>query len=239
MSELQINTTQNVKISFEASSLGERLAAFFIDMTIIVIYYMFVVNKYGFFDELDQWSNIAIRSLLWLPIFFYSVVQEIILEGQTIGKRILKIKVVKIDGYQASFTDYLVRWFFRIPDIYLLGIGFFVLAFNKKAQRLGDMAAGTAVITLRDKVTIKNTILENLKDDYKPTYPAVIKLSDNDARIIKETFIKARKIKDYKTLIKLRSKILEVTEIKGSKHNNDVKFIDTVLKDYNYYTQNM
>ncbi len=239
MSELQINTTQNVKISFEASNLGERLGAFFIDMIIIIIYYSLVVSKYGFYEELDQWSNIAIRSLLWLPIFFYSVVQEIILEGQTIGKRILKIKVVKIDGYQASFTDYLVRWFFRIPDVYLLGLGFFILAFSKKTQRLGDMAAGTAVITLRDRVTIKNTILENLKEDYKPTYPTVIRLSDNDARIIKETFITARKTKDYQTLIKLRSRILEVTEIKGTKDNNDLKFIDTVLKDYNYYTQNM
>jgi hypothetical protein len=66
----------------------------------------------------------------------------------------------------------------------------------------------------------------------------VIKLSDNDARIIKETFKTAIRLNDYKTLIKLRSKILEVTDIK-SVHVSDKDFIDTVLKDYNFYTQNM
>ena len=69
-------------------------------------------------------------------------------------------------------------------------------------------------------------------------YPSVIKLSDNDARIIKETFKTASKFNDFKTLIKLRSKILEVTDIK-SVHKSDKEFIDVILKDYNFYTQNM
>ena len=83
--------------------------------------------------------------------------------------------------------------------------------FSKKQQRLGDMAAGTAVIALKDKVNISHTILEHLKNDYKPTYPNVIKLSDNDARIIKDTFTVAKASKDYQTLIKLRNKLIEVT----------------------------
>jgi hypothetical protein len=60
----------------------------------------------------------------------------------------------------------------------------------------------------------------------------VIKLSDNDARVIKETFKTAVKFNDYKTLIKLRSKIKEVTDIK-SMHTTDKKFIDAILKGYN------
>ena len=111
--------------------------------------------------------------------------------------------------------------------------------FNKKLQRIGDMAAGTAVIALKDKVNISHTILENLKDNYKPTYPNVIKLSDNDARIIKDTFTNARASKDYPTLIKLKNKLVEVVEIKDVKQKTDIEFIDVILKDYNYYTQNM
>lgn len=71
-----------------------------------------------------------------------------------------------------------------------------------------------------------------------PTYPSVIKLSDNDIRIIKETYKTASKFNDYKTLIKLRSKILEVTQIK-SVHKSEKDLISIVLKDYNYYTQHM
>ncbi len=239
MSDLQINTTQNVKIKFVASNIGERLAAFFIDFSIIIIYYAVVFVNFIGFNDLDQWSVIALKSLALLPIFFYSLIQEIIMNGQTIGKRLLKLKVVKIDGYQTSISDYLIRWIFRIPDIYVFGIGFFVLAFNKKNQRLGDIAAGTSIISLKSKASLKNTILEHLKSDYKPSFPQVIKLSDNDARIIKSTFLKAAKSNDFKTLIKLRTKIIEVTGIKNKTFNNDKYFIDTVLKDYNYYTQNM
>ncbi|MFI1772348.1 RDD family protein [Thalassobellus citreus] len=239
MSELQINTTQNVKIKFSAVGAGERLLAFIIDMA-IKIGYMLVLNwTFDVFDNMDEWSQMAINTVLSFPVMFYTLVLESLLEGQTIGKKALNIRVVKIDGYQASFSDYVVRWFFRIADIYIFGLGFFVILFNKKQQRLGDMAAGTAVIALKDKVTINHTILENLKSDYKPTYPNVIKLSDNDARIIKDTFTVARASRDFQTLIKLRKKLIEVVQIKEVKQKTDMEFIDVILKDYNYYTQDM
>ena len=239
MSELQINTTQNVKINFTAAGVGERLLAFIIDSAIKIGYLLVLNWTFGAFENMDEWSQIAINTVLGFPVMFYTLALEALLEGQTIGKRALKIKVVKIDGYQASLSDYAVRWFFRIVDIYIFGLGFFVILFNKKLQRIGDMAAGTAVIALKDKVNISHTILENLKDNYKPTYPNVIKLSDNDARIIKDTFRTARVAKDYQTLIKLKNKLVEVVGIKDIKQKSDIEFIDVILKDYNYYTQNM
>lgn len=238
MAELQINTTQNVKINFTAAGAGERLLAFIID-SIIKIGYLTILNMtVGAFQDMDQWSQIGINTVLGLPVVFYTLALESLMEGQTIGKRIMNIRVVKIDGYQASLADYGVRWFFRIVDIYILGLGFFVIIFSKRSQRLGDMAAGTSVILLKDKVNISHTILEELHDNYKPTYPTVIKLSDNDARIIKETFTMAKSTNDYQTLIKLRNKITEVIGVKAI-NGNDIQFIDTILKDYNYYTQGM
>ena len=239
MSELQINTTQNVKINFNASGAGERLLAFIIDWAIKVGYLLVLSFVFDAFSSMDTWSLIGLNTLLSFPVIFYTLGLELYFQGQTIGKKVLKIRVVKIDGYQASLADYVVRWFFRIADVYLFGLGFFVMLFNKKTQRIGDMAAGTAVISLKENVNINHTIIENLKDDYKPTYPTVIKLSDNDARIIKDTFTAAKTTKDYKTLIKLRNKIVEVAGIKEVKQKNDIDFIDVILKDYNYYTQNM
>ena len=239
MPELQINTTQNVIITYTAAGAGERLLAFIIDMVIKVGYLMILGSIFDVFENMDEWSQIGINTILSLPVIFYTLILELFLDGQTLGKKALSIRVVKIDGYQASIPDYVIRWFFRIVDIYILGLGFFFIAFSKKSQRIGDIVAGTAVISLKCTIKISHTILENLKEGFVPTYPSVIKLSDNDARIIKNTFTVAKKTNDYKTLIKLRNKIIEVAEIKDNRHSNDIAFIDAVLKDYNYYTQDM
>lgn len=248
MVELQINTTQNVNINFTAASVGERILAYGIDWIIkiayIIVVYQLVFNLFRV-DELiahmDNWSKIAIYISFYLPVVLYTLIFETLLDGQTPGKRILKIKVVKIDGYQASLADFLIRWFFRIIDLNMMSgvVALIAIITSNKNQRLGDMTAGTSVIALKNKVNINHTILENLKDDYKPTYPNVIKLSDNDARIIKDTFMTAKASKDYQTLIKLRQKLIEVVEIKEMKQKTDIEFIDVILKDYNYYTQNM
>lgn len=247
MSQLSINTTQNVVINFTAASVGERIGAYVLDLLVKVAY--FIIVFYVFFsffkidrwlNQLDNWSQAAVYMLFFLPIAFYSLVQEALLEGQTLGKKLVKIKVVKIDGYQAGFGDYLIRWLFRVIDISIGSgiIGLITMVVNSKTQRLGDISAGTAVITLKNKVTINSTILEEIGQEYQPRYPLVIKLSDNDARIIKETFQNAMKTADFVVLNKLTAKIEQVTGIKNDLGSTQ-EFIRTVLKDYNYYTQNM
>ncbi|WP_269227640.1 RDD family protein [Flavobacterium eburneipallidum] len=247
MSELSITTTQNVTINFQAASVGQRMAAGALDFLIkaayvISVFYVFF-NKLGvdrMLNSVDMWSRVAVIIMFFFPVMIYSVTLESILEGQTIGKKLMKIKVVKIDGYQGGFGDYLIRWIFRIIENNIMGglIGLIAMATNKKVQRMGDMAAGTAVITLKSNISINNTILEEIGDAYKPTYPLVIKLSDNDMRIIKDTFLVAEKTDDDYTILKLSKKIENVTGI-TNQSGNPTDFIKTVLKDYNFYTQNM
>lgn len=247
MSELTINTTQNVNINFKAASVGERMFASMLDFLIkmaygIVVFYVFfyLFGISVILNSVDMWSRMAIILFFFFPVLIYSLTLESIFEGQTIGKKLLKIKVVKIDGYQAGFGDYLIRWLFRIIENNMLGglIGLISMIMSKKVQRMGDMAAGTAVITLKSKITIDSTILEEIGDAYLPIYPLVIKLSDNDMRIIKDTFLIAEKKKDMETIEKLTKKIESVTGI-SNQSGSEIDFIRTVLKDYNFYTQNM
>lgn len=246
MNQLSITTTQNVNINFSAASVGDRMLGQVLD-TLVKIAFVIVVSYsleyFGiekFLQFEDQWSNAAVMILIYSPVIIYSLILESLWEGQTIGKKIMKMKVIKIDGYQASFGDYLIRWLFRNVDVLIGGgiIGLIFIATNKKNQRLGDMAAGTAVISLKNKININHTILQELDNDYVPVHPEVIKLSDNDMRIIKDTFEACLKSKDYVTISKMRKKIIDVTGLKYDS-NTDVEFIRTVLKDYNYYTRNM
>lgn len=234
-----------MNISFTAASVGDRILAALADLLVKVAYFVivFIVILNGLditdrISQLDNWSAGAIYMTLMLPWVFYTLVQESLFEGQTLGKRLLKIKVVKIDGYQASFAEYMIRWFFRLVDIWMFnGIPAIIsVAVTGKSQRFGDMAAGTSVITLKNKINISHTILEEIGGEYVPIYPLVIKLSDNDMRIIKETFTTAQARSDFETIHKLVRKIETVTGMKNQSGNNP-DFIRTVLKDYNFYTR--
>ena len=126
MSELTINTTQNVTINFTAASIGHRMLAFGIDLLIMTAY-IITVYLFLYYTTIleriqgwDGWSQMAVQSIIFLPVMFYSLIFETFFEGQSIGKKLVRIKVVKIEGYQSSFGDYLIRWLFRMIDVVVL-----------------------------------------------------------------------------------------------------------------------
>ncbi|MFL9834535.1 RDD family protein [Chryseobacterium terrae] len=245
MSQIAINTSQNVNINFITASIGERIVAFIIDALIqfaylVAVYYIFfsILNLGYILNDLDYWSQKTIVIVLTFPVSVYSLVLESLMEGQTPGKKVMKIRVVKIDGYQASFGDYLIRWVFRLIDItFFCIVGLISMIVSKNNQRLGDIASGTAVISLKNNINISHTILENINQDYIPTFPQVIGLSDNDMRIIKDNYLKAMRIDDRQVITKLSDKIKSILKLEVDPTKmTERQFIGIVIKDYNYYT---
>lgn len=245
MNLIAINTSQNVNIDFTTAGIGERFVAFLIDSIIkmafiATIFYLFmrVLNIDQFAENWDSWTVYAFIILISSPVLFYTLMLESLMEGQTFGKRIMKIKVVKIDGYQAGFIDYFMRWIFRLVDIWsnFGAVGLITAIASQHHQRLGDLASGTAVISLSNKVNISHTILEELKQDYIPTFPQVVLLSDNDMRIIKENYQRAISARDGSIISKLSIKIKETIKLDKTIDYTDSQFVNIVIKDYNYYT---
>lgn len=245
MAQIDINTSQNVNLSFTVANIGERLLAFIIDTVIkvilgfIIAYILFKFLRLdNFIKGWDQFSIMGFYAIISSPFILYPLIFESLMEGQTPGKKVFKIKVVKVDGFQASFSDYLIRWIFRLIDFGFFFIpGLISMTVNKYNLRLGDIASGTAVISLKNDINISHTILEKIDSDYIPTFPQVISLTDNDVRIIKENFVNAKNGQDRQIITKLANKILETLKL----NRDDIpltesKFIDTIIKDYNFYT---
>ncbi|WP_374441699.1 RDD family protein [Epilithonimonas sp.] len=246
MNPIAINTSQNVNVNFTLAGVSERILAFFIDWLIkgtfiFIIYWLLrnILDYNDFTRDMDSWSIGAFLFIIMFPVYVYTLVLESLMEGQTFGKKLMKIKVVKIDGYQASFGDYLMRWILRLVDIYSNSgiVAIITMVVSKNHQRLGDIATGTAVISLKNNVNISHTILENLKEDYVPTFPQVILLSDNDVRIIKENFQKALKADDRQIITRLSNKIKDILKVEiDPRDYTERQFINIVIKDYNFYT---
>lgn len=243
MSNLHIKTTQNINLFFTTASIGERMFAYAVDLLIQTAYFVVVfliLAKIFYFNIFEQ-SQETIRTsllLISLPAMFYSLILEYTLGGQTLGKMLLRIKVVKIDGYQAGFFDYFVRWIFSIVDVHMAFVpGLVAMISTKHTRRLGDLAAGTAVISEKSKLNISSTILMDVAEEYNPHFSRnqIMLFSDDDIRIIKSN----HEMKDNKQLALIRQKIATrictVMNIRNE-FTSDTLLIDTFLKDYNFHT---
>ncbi|MEP5255131.1 MAG: RDD family protein [Winogradskyella arenosi] len=238
MDEFQIETAQNVGINQNVASIGDRMLGYLIDSAIILIYTIGVIWLLMILD-LDMAELWPLYLLVSLPAFLYYVLLETFFNGQTVGKSLLKTRVVKIDGSPPSFANYFVRWILRIIDVALTsgGIAAFTILIKGNGQRLGDMAAGTTVISEKQNLTIDDTLIKELPDNYVPTYSQVTVFSDKDMQSIKLLYNEALRKGQHNIILNLHHRLIKVLAIETDE--KPVDFVAKVIKDYNYYTQNM
>lgn len=232
MDTIKIDTTQNVEIEQTIASVGERIAATLLDMIFLLGYVLLTGIIAGGFNY--GWM----LYLVYIPVALYNLLCELFMNGQSLGKKILKIKVVKIDGTAASFSSYFLRWILRMVEVLCMfgSLALIVIILNRKGQRLGDIAANTTVIRLRNN-SLKETIYTNIPDNYTLTYPEVSKLTVDDIYTIKEvlTLLKSTTNKNLQTLY-IADKAKEAIEQKLNIISNQKtgSFFQTILYDFNF-----
>src|SRR5665648_1019312 len=113
MDILKIDTLQNIDIEQPIASIGERIAATLLDMLFIMSYTMIVAFIAG-----DLHSK-TLMVIALIPASLYSIVSELAMNGQSWGKKILKIKVVKTDGTVTTFSSYFLRWILPVSYTHL------------------------------------------------------------------------------------------------------------------------
>jgi uncharacterized RDD family membrane protein YckC len=232
MDNIHIQTTQNVDIEYQVASIGDRILATLLDYLFMFAYFILfmLIISLGKLQE-ELWIYIV----LVLPVLFYDLLCEVFFEGKSFGKMIMKIKVVKMDGTRAGFGAYLIRWLLRIIDTRLFsgGVALIAIVANGKGQRLGDMAAGTTVIKLKQKVKLSDTILNDVRPEYKIVFTEVNRLTDNDIAIIKEVIHKSIQTNNQEAIKKLALKTKAAMQVSSDLPDN--QFLLTVLSDYSHY----
>lgn len=233
MDNISIHTTQNVDIEYQLASIGDRILATLLDYLFFLAYFLLIL----LIAALTTWEifdSMAIVSILVLPILFYDLICEVFFQGKSFGKMIMKIKVVMLDGTQANFGAYLLRWLLRIIDMRLFGgaLALIAILINGKGQRIGDMAAGTTVIKMKQKVQLSDTIFNKLKSDYSLIFPEVSRLTDNDVAIIKEVMQVCVQSNNFEAIDKLVLKTKATMGVTSDLPH--AHFLSAVIQDYNY-----
>jgi uncharacterized RDD family membrane protein YckC len=237
MRTIDITTTQKVTIEYELAALRDRVIAFFMDQLIL---YGFLLITWLLFLGAFGYENAALFLYIFaIPVYaFYSPVSEMLMDGQTLGKRVAGIKIVKLTGNEPSNTDYLIRWVFRLIDIWLSAgtIAAMLVSSSSKAQRLGDATSNTVLIKVKFQSRFRLEDIERISslETYVPTYPQVKQLDEDDMLLIKSIVSRAKRYNNpahkevLQTLVK---KLIEKLEI-DTKPRNHIEFLKTLIRDY-------
>jgi uncharacterized RDD family membrane protein YckC len=160
---LIIETPERVPLHFALASIGNRFLACALDhalqlLTIILMAIAFAVlaDFWSFGEELSnapKWIKAVLIVLVFLIISGYFSFFEWLWNGQTPGKRLLKLRVIREDGRPISFWEAAVRNLLRTFDMMPMpfySIGLISVFLSLSDQRVGDMVAGTVVVRERE-----------------------------------------------------------------------------------------
>lgn len=255
MANIEINTVFNINLEFESAPVSKRIIAYVVDFIILAGYLILMKTiLYEGFRLSSQDSMGLDMVVISLPMLLYPLITENSMNGQTVGKKLMNIRVISMDGGEPNFSQYIFRWitrFFEWPFVFgyiygglsavtsyafitgFAGIGvLIVIAITKYNQRLGDLLAGTVVVNAKTDLSVHDTVFKNiLQPNYKVMFPQVMQLSDNDINTIKTVLNQTLK-GNADLAFRVEAKIKEVLNIDSTLHTRD--FLEKLMEDYNY-----
>jgi uncharacterized RDD family membrane protein YckC len=257
MSIITIGTPFNIDLEFKIAAFSKRSLAWLVDIVIICLYYYAMLRF--IYPLLGMGAAIQTAAALFviiIPVLAYQLLFELLLNGQTIGKRVVGIKVIDMEGREPTWGQYITRWLLCIGNLFVYIVPYIILrspglmllfmilylpdflcvVISAKSQRIGDFAAGTVVIDNSYKASINETIYLQIEDNsYKPLFPEVMRLTDRDINGIRNLLSVKRPTKDTEHyIIDVTQKIKTVLGIQSDLYPTD--FLRQLLKDYNYFT---
>lgn len=238
MQTIRITTPQNIDIDYEIAGLGERILARLIDYGIFIFIYilgLIVFSSLGMLN--DSGVAIVVIVIIFAVLYvFYDLICEIFMNGQSVGKRIMKIKVISLDGARPSISQYLMRWLFRIVDfsITLDLCALITAAVSENNQRVGDMVAGTTLIKTNPRTQIGSIAFMPAYEGYQPIFKEAGQLNDKAVELIQEVINTYIKTGNSVVVYNMATRVKEHLGITPPKGMNDMLFLQTISKDYSH-----
>lgn len=229
MEGIKILTTQNVDLEYTPASIGDRMAAAVIDDLIRLAWII------AFMQITDSPGTANAMLFVFLPLSLYPLLCEVYFNGQSIGKRAMKIKVLMLDGSSPTISAYLLRWLFRLLDTTVAygTVALVTAAVNGKGQRLGDIAAGTAVVKITPPLALRHILPEEPEANYKIQFSEVSLLNDKNISIIRTILRKGQEESNAKLIRYTAMRVKKILNVESN--TNDVVFLKTILKDYTQF----
>lgn len=221
-------------MQYVCADVVERILAFVLDTAIVFFVLLIMASVFSSTDT-------AIQNFLWLfiyiPIFFfYHLVSEMFNDGRSIGKLIIGLKVVRVDGMPLKTNDLLLRWLFRLIDITssVGAIAAVCSAVSPRGQRLGDMMADTTVIKAKQRKTRLERVMKlGALTKYEPKYMKKAVFSEDQMLLMKEVYERASKYptdENKEMVDDLAETVAATLELQLPKDSR--KFLMAVVKDY-------
>ncbi len=232
MSKLDLTTSHNIVVTVELADAPQRALATIIDLVVVGIYCLIA--------SIVSSGSTTISSLLMMPVLLcYHLLFEYLNEGQSLGKKALKLKVISLSGERPALLDLVMRWMFRLLDITgSLGIlACIFVSSSKKKQRIGDILGNTAVVRIQNEDNfISLSSIKNISDEnYTVSYPQIVRYDDQDMLLVKQALTRHQKraTEDNRQLIlDLYAKITKELKIKLPPGEDKRKFLKKALNDY-------
>ncbi|MBI1193251.1 MAG: hypothetical protein GC205_08760 [Bacteroidetes bacterium] len=234
-----IHTPQQVVIRYELASLRERIMAFLLDQATIWFGLFLLFILFAIVGGFDSRPMQLLMMVLVIAIFWtYSLVLEIMLDGQTLGKRLMGLKVVKLSGVEPRPGDFVMRWMFRLLDIWgsLGALGSLMIGTTPNAQRIGDLLADTIVIRIRP---VQHVALPTLLRMHEATVESAVysragRFTEEEMLLAMEVLDRVQRLPNPANLAlldQLSTKLGQELALPAVPRDQD-RFVRQVIRDY-------
>lgn len=239
MAQIHVATTQNVHIGLEAASVIHRAGAMLVDIVFGISGFLLLIVLADFLKDNEWLSRDAVINLFTGYVILYLIsplLMEALLDGQTLGKKIIGIRVVCLDGSRPTLGAYAIRWILGLVELVIASgsVAFLTVLLSRHNQRLGDMVAGTTVVRVKKPVTLNQLILDVPTDSTFIPIPEARYLTDADVQVIRDVLLSLGSKMKPAVSIAIMHRTVEGAEAKlGIVHNTlPEQFLQDVVASY-------